>query len=62
MSSSARTPVGAAADHAPENLAVPRRLALNIVQTHPARIPMRHKLRRAAWDDAFPFDLLGHMR
>ncbi|MEA2779785.1 MAG: hypothetical protein QOK29_1329, partial [Rhodospirillaceae bacterium] len=38
------------------------RLALNIVQTHPARIPMRHKLRRAAWDDAFLLDLLGHMR
>jgi predicted transposase YbfD/YdcC len=49
-------------DHAPENFAVLRRLALNIVQTHPARIPMRHKLRRAAWDDAFLLDLLGHMR
>jgi predicted transposase YbfD/YdcC len=49
-------------DHAPENLAVLRRLALNIIRSHPAPISMRQKVKRAAWDDAFLIDLLGHMR
>ena len=49
-------------DHGPENLAVLRRLALNIIRTHPARISMRQKVKRAGWDDAFLLDLLGHMR
>jgi len=49
-------------DHGPENLATLRRLALNIIRTHPARIPMRQKVKRAGWDDAFLLDLLGHMR
>jgi predicted transposase YbfD/YdcC len=49
-------------DHGPENLATLRRLALNIIRTHPARISMRQKVKRAGWDDAFLLDLLGHMR
>jgi predicted transposase YbfD/YdcC len=49
-------------DHGPENLAVLRRLALNIIRSHPARISMRQKVKRAGWDDAFLLDLLGHMR
>ena len=44
-------------DNAPENLAILRRLALNILRTHPDRHSMRRKIKRAGWDDAF---LLGH--
>ena len=50
-------------DHAPENLAVLRRLALNIARTHPdAKTSLRRKLLRAGWDDTFLFDLIRHMR
>lgn len=49
-------------DNAPENLAVLRRLAVNIIRCHPARLPMSQKVKRAGWDDAFLLTLLGHMR
>jgi len=49
-------------DHGPENLAVLRRLALNIIRSHPARISMRQKVKRAGWDDAFLLQLLRHMQ
>jgi predicted transposase YbfD/YdcC len=49
-------------DNAPENLAILRRFALNIIRSHPDRISLRQKLKRAGWDDAFLLDLLGHMR
>jgi predicted transposase YbfD/YdcC len=49
-------------DNAPENLAILRRLALNIIRGHPARISLRQKVKRAGWDDAFLRDILCHMR
>jgi predicted transposase YbfD/YdcC len=49
-------------DNGPENLAVLRRFAVNIIRAHPARISMRQKVKRAGWDDAFLLDLLSHMR
>jgi predicted transposase YbfD/YdcC len=50
-------------DNAPANLAVMRRLALNIVRAHPdTKTSLRAKLKRAGWNDAFLFDLIGHMR
>lgn len=49
-------------DNAPENLATLRRLAINILRTHPERISMRLKAKRAGWDDAFLLNLLSHMR
>ena len=49
-------------DNGPENLAILRRLALNILQTHPSPISMRQKLKRAAWDDTFLLELFAHMR
>ena len=49
-------------DNGPENFAVLRHLALNIMRAHPARISMRQKVKRAGWDDAFLLDLLSHMR
>ena len=49
-------------DNAPENLATLRRLAINIVRSHPDRASMRQKIKRAGWDDAFLLGMLGHMR
>jgi predicted transposase YbfD/YdcC len=49
-------------DNGPENLAIMRRFAFNLVRAHPARISMRLKVKRAAWDEAFLLDLLSHMR
>lgn len=49
-------------DNAPENIAVLRRLALNIARAHPAAMSMRLKLKRAGWDDTFLLGLLSHMR
>jgi predicted transposase YbfD/YdcC len=49
-------------DNAPENLAILRKFAVNIIRGHPARISMRQKVKRAGWDDAFLLDLLSHMR
>ena len=40
-------------DNAPENLAILRRLALNILRTHPHPASLRRKIKRAGWDDAF---------
>jgi len=50
-------------DNAPANLAVLRRLALNIARAHPdAKTSLRGKFKRAGWDEAFLFDMLRHMR
>lgn len=50
-------------DNAPANLAVLRRLALNVARAHPdAKTSLRGKLKRAGWDDAFLLDMLRHMR
>jgi predicted transposase YbfD/YdcC len=49
-------------DHAPENLAILRRLALNIIRSHPAPISLRQKIKRAGWDDSFLLGVLSHMQ
>jgi predicted transposase YbfD/YdcC len=50
-------------DNAPANLAVLKRLALNVARAHPdTKTSLRAKLKRAGWDDTFLFDMLGHMR
>jgi predicted transposase YbfD/YdcC len=49
-------------DHGPENLAVLRKLAINILQGVPRPIPMRHKVLAAMWGDSFLLEALGHMR
>ncbi|TFF17183.1 ISAs1 family transposase, partial [Jiella endophytica] len=40
-------------DNAPQNLAVLRRLALNVARLHPDKTPMRRKLLKAGWDESF---------
>lgn len=50
-------------DNGPANVAVLRRLALNVAKAHPdITTSLRLKLQRAGWNDAFIFELLGHMR
>ncbi len=50
-------------DNAPANLAVLRRLALNVARAHPdTKTSLRLKLKRAAWNDNFLRELLSHMR
>jgi predicted transposase YbfD/YdcC len=46
-------------DHGPENLALLRRLALNLAKLEPSKGSMRGKLKRAGWDDAFLAALLA---
>jgi predicted transposase YbfD/YdcC len=49
-------------DHAPENLAILRRLALNILRSNLDPTSIRRKIKRAGWDDAFLMTMLSHMR
>ena len=50
-------------DNAPENLAILRRLALNVARAHPdTKTSLRRKLLRAGWDEAYLFELIRHMR
>jgi predicted transposase YbfD/YdcC len=49
-------------DDAPENMAILRRLALNILRAHPEPISMRRKMNAAAWDDTFLLSLLSQKR
>jgi predicted transposase YbfD/YdcC len=50
-------------DNAPANLAVLRRLALNVARAHPDNTTsLRGKLKRAGWNDTFLFELVHHMR
>jgi predicted transposase YbfD/YdcC len=49
-------------ENAPENLAILRQFAINLIRSHPAQKSMRQKIKRAGWDDSFLLGLLGHMR
>ena len=54
-------------DHGPENIALLRRLALNLAKLEGSKGSMKGKLKRAGWDDAFLTSLLAqfaksHMR
>lgn len=49
-------------DHGPENLAVIRKLALNVLQRARPGISIRRKRKRSGWSDAFARSVLGQMR
>jgi len=49
-------------DHAPQNLALVRKLALNALRQQPDKGSIKGKIKRAAWDDAFLASLFTHMR
>ena len=40
-------------DHGPQNLALLRKLALNLAKLEPSKGSMRGKLKQAGWDNAF---------
>ena len=39
--------------HGPENLAVPRHMALNVIGAEPRKGALRGKLKRAGWDETY---------
>jgi predicted transposase YbfD/YdcC len=49
-------------NYAPENLAVIRRMALDILRSHPDTRSLSRKMKRASWSKEFFFDLFTHMR
>lgn len=49
-------------DYAPENLAVIRRIAHNILSAHPGDKSIRRKMKLASWSKDFFFELFTHMR
>jgi len=49
-------------DHGPENISILRKLALNLLRTHPEKASIRRKIKRAGWDDSFLLSIIAHMR
>src|SRR5665213_1837621 len=49
-------------DYAPQNLAVIRRMALDILRTHPDKRSISRKMKLACWSKDFFYDLFTHMR
>jgi predicted transposase YbfD/YdcC len=49
-------------DNGPENLAILRKLALNLLRSHPDKASIRRKIKRSGWDDAFLLTMLAQMR
>ncbi len=49
-------------DHAPQNLALIRKLALNILRQHPEKASIKTKTKKAGWNDDFLISLFSHMR
>ena len=49
-------------DHGPENLAIIRKLALNVLKRARPDISIRRKRKRSGWSDAFARTVLGQMR
>jgi len=49
-------------NYAPENLAVLRRLARNILEAHPSDLPIRKKMKHASWSKDYLFNLFTHVR
>ena len=49
-------------DHAPQNLALIRKLALNLLRQHPDKGSIKGKIKRASWNNDFLFSLLAQMR
>lgn len=49
-------------DNAPENIALLRRLARNILQAHPSDLPIRKKMKRASWSKDYLCNLFTHVQ
>lgn len=46
----------------PQNLAILRKLALNLLRSHPHKASIRRKIKHAGWNDDFLLSLLAQMR
>jgi predicted transposase YbfD/YdcC len=49
-------------DHGPENFAILRKLALNVLRSARPEISIRRKRKRSGWSDEFARSILGQMR
>ena len=49
-------------DHGPQNIALLRKIALNLLRSHPNKASIRRKIKKAGWDDMFLLSILAHMR
>lgn len=49
-------------DHGPQNLSTLRKLALNLIRTHPDKASIRRKIKKAGWDDQFLISMIAHTR
>jgi predicted transposase YbfD/YdcC len=49
-------------DNAPQNLAILRRMAIDILESHPENISVARKMKRASWSKDYLFNLFAHMR
>ena len=49
-------------DNAPQNLALIRKLALNLIRKHSDKGSIKGKIKRAAWNEPFLLSLLRHMQ
>ncbi|GJE60882.1 ISAs1 family transposase ISRpa5 [Methylobacterium trifolii] len=49
-------------NYAPENLALLRRLARNIMEAHPSDLPIRKKMKHASWSKDYLFNVFTHVR
>lgn len=49
-------------DNGPENLAILRRLSLNLLRTARPKLPISRKRKRSGWSDAFARSVIGQMR
>src|SRR6266851_5546248 len=49
-------------DHGPQNLAVLRRIAIDILRAHPDNRSVGRKMKLAAWKKEFFFELFAHLR
>lgn len=49
-------------DNAPQNLAIIRRMAKDILASHPENISVARKMKRASWSKDYLFNLFAHLR
>ena len=62
MSPSSKTPPEAARTTPPQNLALIRKLALNILRQNTDKGSIKTKIKRAGWSTSLLLSLLRHMR
>jgi len=49
-------------DNGPQNIALIRKVALNLLRSHPDKASIRRKIKKAGWDDMFLLSILAQMR